>query len=230
MTFSHTLTSCLFSKVSIQPPTCGDVQWPPLASMAHSAFFYGTLMAPQVLKRVIDHPTMPSATSTLTTLPAILPNHRRHRVRDADYPAILPTSPVHGHSVRGTFVRGLSDADIWRLDTFEGSEYSRVKVRVRVQDQDSGEMSLDHEEAETYVWIAGRSRLEDDEWDFDDFVKDKMWRWAETSDEYREVDEAVGKRQQHEIDPTGGRAVSGAFAAALRREESGTVAQENSKP
>lgn len=196
--------------------------------MSHNAFFYGTLMAPQVLKRVIDHPTTPTANSALLTLPALLAHHRRHRVRDADYPAILPTSSPSAAEtvVRGTFVSGLSDADIWRLDRFEGPEYKRASVRVRVQDRATGRMDGEERNAETYVWIAGAHRLEDEEWDFDDFVRDKMWRWASTDEEYREVDEAVRERERGGADPTGGRAVNGVFAAALNGGDGGLKEEE----
>lgn len=137
-----------------------------------SAFFYGTLMAPQVLHRVCHGSSSPSnpiyASHNLKTTPAILHNFRRHKVRHADYPAILPIS---GSTVRGTFVSGLTDADIWRLDLFEGDEYERRGVRVKLLAEvgdESGEGNVEGEEveAETYVWIAGEKRLEDEEWDF----------------------------------------------------------------
>ncbi|PSN74367.1 hypothetical protein BS50DRAFT_539583 [Corynespora cassiicola Philippines] len=168
---------------------------------SHTAFFYGTLMAPQVLHRVIwgskDPPT-PAHASLLTIRPAILHNFQRHKVRYADYPAILPSShssdPTAISSVRGTLVHGLTDGDIWRLDIFEGSEYERRKVKVRVLEQgakENGEGGMgdvsqpemanvegEEVEAEVYVWIAGSHRLEEEEWDFGDFVRDKMSRWV----------------------------------------------------
>jgi hypothetical protein len=33
-------------------------------------------------------------------------------------------------------------------------------------------------EAETYIWIAGAQRLEPEEWDFAEFVREKMKRWV----------------------------------------------------
>lgn len=103
----------------------------------HSAFFYGTLMAPQVLSRVC-HGSHPSHNlSAFTVQPALLHAHRRHRVKGADYPAILPTSNS-SDSVRGTFVTGLTDGDLWRLDIFEGSEYERRKVRCTLIDDGDG--------------------------------------------------------------------------------------------
>ena len=163
-------------------------------TMSHTAFFYGTLMAPPVLHRVIwgsQTPPTPAHASLLHIRPAVLHAHRRHKVKHADYPAILP---VDARSlVRGTLVEGLTDGDIWRLDIFEGSEYERRKVKARVLQQKGhgeaegmGDLSQREEdnvegqeiEAETYVWIAGAHRLESDEWDFAEFVRDKMKRWV----------------------------------------------------
>lgn len=93
--------------------------------------------------------------------------------------------------MRGTLVTGLTDGDIWRLDLFEGDEYERRIVKVSLlQDQGAEEgmgdltqkeqdnVEGDEVEAETYIWIAGAHRLEAEEWDFDEFVRDKMKRWV----------------------------------------------------
>ncbi len=130
-------------------------------------------MAPAVLHRVIHgNPTpQPWQASLLTIRPAILPDHCRHRVRNCDYPAITPEADS---SVRGTFVSGLTEGDIWRLDIFEGDEYARRKVRLRVL-SDAGE---EFDEAETYVWVAGREKLEGGEWDFEAFRREKMGAWV----------------------------------------------------
>ena len=71
--------------------------------------------------------------------------------------------------------------DIWRLDIFEGNEYERVKVQCRLLlPDDHGEKREGCEliEAETYVWVAGEQRLEAEEWDFDEFRREKMRFWA----------------------------------------------------
>jgi hypothetical protein len=108
-------------------------------------------------------------------------------VKNADYPAILPNTDS---TVRGTLVSGLTDGDIWRLDIFEGSEYARRKVRVKILDDAHGGVEGEEVEAETYIWISGRHRLEDEEWDFDEFVREKMGRWVGgTQEEEEEADE-----------------------------------------
>ena len=148
------------------------------------AFFYGTLMAPQVLHRVCHGSSEPDnplfATHKLKTYPAILHDHRRHRVRRADYPAVLP---VKGSTVRGTYVTGLTEADIWRLDLFEGSDYRRDKIKVRILtrigDADGGgNVEGDEVGAQTYIWSASPSLLEDKEWDFAEFQREKLRFWA----------------------------------------------------
>ncbi|KAF2462736.1 uncharacterized protein BDR25DRAFT_308127 [Lindgomyces ingoldianus] len=217
----------------------------------HTAFFYGTLMAPPVLHRVIwgsSKPPTPAHSSLLKIQPAILHRHQRHKVKNADYPAILPANMTT--AVRGTLVTGLTDGDIWRLDIFEGFEYKRRKVRVRVleqqqnsQGEDEGEVggmghlsqpseaNVEGEEveAETYIWVAGKHRLEPEEWDFQEFVRDKMARWvgreaAETDEGFQEVDDAVTALEKEGQDPTGGRGAYGSITRALV--ESGKAKEE----
>jgi hypothetical protein len=107
-------------------------------------------------------------------------------------------------SVLGTVVSGLTDGDIHRLDIFEGAEYEKEKVIVRVlrESLDRGNGGLDGKdtdghlrdvldaagaefadegeevEAVTYVYLAGQGELEDGEWDFEAFKKDKMAWWV----------------------------------------------------
>ncbi|KAI9889182.1 MAG: hypothetical protein M1814_005698 [Vezdaea aestivalis] len=173
----------------------------------HSAFFYGTLMAPEVLNRVIHGPDptqKPPPRAPAQT--AFLPGHIRHRVQYADYPAIIPDQ-TPGASVRGTYVRELTDADMWRLDVFEGSDYKRIKVRVVV-----GESEGKGEEMEcwTYLWKAQEDDLEKGEWDFEDFRKEKLRYWAGSSEEYKAVDQA-----DSEHDFSGGRLAGGAISKEL---------------
>ncbi|KAI9777243.1 MAG: hypothetical protein M1839_008973 [Geoglossum umbratile] len=147
-----------------------------------NAFFYGTLMAPRVLYRICYGNPDPEhwQANLLTIVPAILHNFRRHKVRYADYPAILPQA---NGSVRGTLVTGLTPMDVSRLDRFEGSDYARKKVKVRtlVKAGDGPEDIIEGEEVETevYVWISGMDELEDGEWDFAEFITEKVARWAE---------------------------------------------------
>ncbi|PNS16535.1 AIG2-like protein [Sphaceloma murrayae] len=199
-------------------------------------FFYGTLMSPAILHRVIhgpSNPTFPTPSSSyVRTCPAMLHSHRRHRVRSADYPAIVPDTASDA-CVRGTFATGLTDADVGRLDIFEGDEYERRFVKVRKliigksagagQDQeleDGTQEEGEEAEVETYVWIAGKQRLEDDEWDFETFKKEKMRFWIGSDgtegstgrEEFEAVDQADG---------TGGRSVNGSIGRQLEQHHRG---------
>ncbi|KAK3074832.1 hypothetical protein LTR53_002427 [Teratosphaeriaceae sp. CCFEE 6253] len=199
-----------------------------MANETRSAFFYGTLMAPQVLHRVCHGSSNPEnplyATHQLKTHPAVLHDYRRHRVQYADYPAILP---VAGASVRGTYVTGFTDEDIRRLDIFEGGQYRRDGVKPRLltkegTDAASGKGNEEGEEveAETYVWIADAAELEDQEWDFAVFQREKMryWTGSEGAGEYAEVDEAVAADEKQR-DGTGGRGANGHIWAAVEKEQ-----------
>ncbi|KAF4626480.1 hypothetical protein G7Y89_g11678 [Cudoniella acicularis] len=171
------------------------------------AFFYGTLMVPKVLYRVCygdenadKNPLYDFHTKSLTFQPAILHDFSRRRVRYADYPGIIPQK---GHTIRGTFVTGLTDGDIYRLNTFEGEQYKLKKVRVellvegRVEKPDEENVMAD---AEVYVWSDYEEHLEDREWDFEEFRREKLHRWVDSSTEYEDLDkleETPGPDSKH---------------------------------
>lgn len=165
-------------------------------------------MAPQVLHRVIYGCSglEPTNKTPPRFQPAVLHGYRRCRVRDEDYPGIVAATETgdadsvgHRHtSVLGTLVSGLTDSDIRLLDDYEGNEYARERILVRTADKSldsasSGEKasassSLLHEfdtaeatnevSAMAYVWVAGRERLEEAEWDFQTFTRDKLSWWV----------------------------------------------------
>ncbi|EMF11888.1 uncharacterized protein SEPMUDRAFT_117850 [Sphaerulina musiva SO2202] len=187
-------------------PETANVTTPPAASpqeQGRAAFFYGTLMAPAVLHRVCHgplpwNPSNPHySTHNFKTYPAILPNHIRKRVVFADYPGVIPSD---GESVRGVYVTGLTASDISRLDTFEGDEYTRQKVSIRLLQEEGDEKKNSSGEGgnsklsaetgekeekeehllpcETYIWTSHPSRLENREWDFAEFVREKQHKWV----------------------------------------------------
>jgi hypothetical protein len=153
-----------------------------------AAFFYGTLMSPAVLRRVLFGPQASDPNSTtrrpLAARDALLPGFQRRRVRGADYPAIVPRA---GAETRGVLVRGLTPGDVWRLDVFEGDEYARREVEVQVLPPVARVNTASHARRDdgtetvralTYVWMANEAVLEESEWDFDEFKREKMWRWV----------------------------------------------------
>ncbi|RYO79838.1 hypothetical protein DL763_009133 [Monosporascus cannonballus] len=132
----------------------------------HSAFFYGTLMAPEVFFTVCYS-----------------------RVEHADYPGITPDPD---HEVRGTYVTGLTDANMAKLDQFEGSEYERRTVKVRLltkagNDKGEGNVEGEEVECETYIFMSPQY-LEDREWDFKEFRTQKMKKWVREDYGFEDTD------------------------------------------
>lgn len=140
----------------------------------------GTLMAPQVLYRVIYGAEKPAAgqAGLLTVEPAILEGYCRRRVKYADYPGVTAEA---GKSVRGTYVTGLTEGDMWRLDTFEGTEYIKETVKVQILDKEGKPART--EEAQTYIYQVP-ANLEGQEWDFEHFKNERMKFWIGSSKEY----------------------------------------------
>ncbi|QUC22396.1 uncharacterized protein UV8b_06637 [Ustilaginoidea virens] len=155
-----------------------------------AAFVYGTLMAAEVFFSVCygdKHP--PLAIQNLHTFTAaILEDYCRHRVRFADYPAAVPEK---GHNIRGIRITGLTDANLEKLDYFEGSEYERRKVKVRLLEKDGDtEVVGDEMSASVYVFLKAEA-LEKREWDFDEFRREKMNSWTRGDWSYDENDKAA---------------------------------------
>jgi len=183
----------------------------------YCAFFYGTLMHPDILKRVIGNDG-----THLKICSGILLDHTRHQIKHADYPAVIPYSKSKGmfsrelsaeeRSVRGSLIFGLSESDMRLLDIFEGDEYIRSQLPVHPL---SAPISLSlhlkshpsvipHNHtpstlpspinADVYIWVNPPYYLKPSLWCFDDFVKNDAWKWVGTKagagavDEYFEVD------------------------------------------
>ncbi|KAK3359330.1 AIG2-like family-domain-containing protein [Lasiosphaeria hispida] len=147
----------------------------------HCAFFYGTLMIPDVFYSVCyGGKDVPEAIKNLHKFqPAILHGYCRRRVRYADYPGMIADKD---HSVFGAFVTGLTRANIERLDFFEGGQYERRNVTVNLLDKVGdlkGEGNVEGEEkkAMTYVFLA-HGDLEESEWDLEEFRSEKLRHWT----------------------------------------------------
>lgn len=142
-------------------------------------------MAPEVFFSVCFGETNPSKVirDLYTFTPAILDDYCRHRVQNADYPAIVPEK---GHSVRGVYATGLTDANMSKLDYFEGSEYERIEVSVKLAKKTGGEGERIGEDKEDEVEVNNAKvyvfrypeQLERVEWDFEHFRKEKMKLWT----------------------------------------------------
>lgn len=151
-------------------------------------------MVPQILHRVIFYNDNPPASvkSILTIRQALLENYSRRAVRYATYPGIIPQKDSW---VLGTYVTGLTDQHIQRLDRFEGDQYTRKHVKVRLLEEAGQQTNEDgttetryvegqEVDAETYEWSDSLANLEDAEWDFQEFKETKLHRWVRTNEEY----------------------------------------------
>jgi len=88
-----------------------------LSQPARPLFVYGTLRAPEVLAGVLGR-VVPAG----RLRPATASGHRAALYPGRAYPAIVP---ARAEALPGLLVEGLSDAEIARLDAFEGDEYRR---------------------------------------------------------------------------------------------------------
>lgn len=144
-------------------------------------------MEPKVLYRVLFGSAKPEKAKQdqLTIVPAVLHSYCRHKVHLADYPGIIPQE---GKSVLGVYVAGLDDKNIWNLDIFEGFQYRRERVKVKLLEAhgtENGRIEGQEVDAETYVFLpVYRDQLMNEEWSYDEFVKEKLHRWVDTSEEY----------------------------------------------
>ncbi|RYP58985.1 hypothetical protein DL769_008737 [Monosporascus sp. CRB-8-3] len=161
----------------------------------HSAFFYGTLLCSEV--------------SITSSLQSFTDTADGHRVEHADYPGITPDPD---HEVRGTYVTGLTDANMAKLDQFEGSEYERRTVKVRLltkvgNDKGEGNVEGEEVECETYVFMSPQY-LEDREWDFEEFRTQKMKKWTREDYGFEDTDhftpqEVDGEQKSAAVFPAG---------------------------
>ncbi|KXN84713.1 hypothetical protein AN958_12140 [Leucoagaricus sp. SymC.cos] len=198
------------------------------AAKTTKAFFYGTLMHPKILTRVIGNDG-----THLEICPAVLKDFTRHKVKREEYPGIVPFPqskeklfkgrddlPQEDRSVRGTLVTGLTVRDMRLLDFFEGTEYARDPVKVHpfisiashslefkslVPSQppplpEDSEL-LQAIDAETYVF-SELDKLEPSPWDFANFVEHNSWKWygaAANDNEYVAEVDRRRERGEHEM-------------------------------
>ncbi|CAD6904724.1 unnamed protein product [Tilletia controversa] len=213
-------------------PSSGVLQ----ARGTHTLFFYGTLVHPAILARVIGNQG-----AHLRVRNALLPAHATWHVQRVDYPALVslsdrrpqqqqqqPDAPTSASLtagddaetvVPGTLISGLTDSDLRFLDLFEGDQYVRKEVSVQPVEEGDGisnalrprdasladiladldptanellksKLKLETVRAQTYVWCAPLSMLEDRRWIFAEFAREKAKRWigAQADHEYTDVD------------------------------------------
>jgi gamma-glutamylcyclotransferase (GGCT)/AIG2-like uncharacterized protein YtfP len=123
-------------------------------------FCYGSLQFPTVMRAVVGR--------DFEAERAALVGYARYRVRDAEYPGLVPEP---GARTEGTLYRGLDDAAIRALDHFEGAFYARLTLEIELA-------SREREAAEVYVVVpARRGELSRDPWDAAHFERHDLERF-----------------------------------------------------
>lgn len=122
--------------------------------MSLPLFCYGTLRSPLVMKAVARRP--------FTGIEATLQDYGMFRMRDAEYPGILPRK---GLAVEGILYHDIDEGTLRALDDFEGALYFRDIVEVIMKDG---------AKSRAFVYCVcehERARLSEEVWDFDRFLK-----------------------------------------------------------
>ncbi|TDL28248.1 hypothetical protein BD410DRAFT_761749 [Rickenella mellea] len=187
-------------RTEVRPRRSARLNPSPSSSLA---FFYGTLMYPSVLRRVIRHDG-----SHLNACPAVLPAYIRHKVAHATFPAVIPFEqsrllipeeiPMTEQCVRGVLVRGLTEKDMKFIKSFEGNLYeyvvadvqplkqfasldsnNAVQMDVLASDTENNLQSHSPEylRANVYVWRLPLSDLLPEIWTFEEFERDALADW-----------------------------------------------------
>lgn len=125
-------------------------------------FAYGTLIFAEIMAEVVGFRPQGSA--------AVLGGFRRFRLRNEQYPAIVPAREGR---VEGMVYRGIGESAWRRLDRFEGEIYERKAVQVVMA---GGEVRP----AATYILRPEfMDRLEAAEWDPASFAQREMARFLQ---------------------------------------------------
>jgi gamma-glutamylcyclotransferase (GGCT)/AIG2-like uncharacterized protein YtfP len=111
-------------------------------------FAYGTLQHPDVMKHVLGR--LPE------TAPARLSGYARYRMRDYDFPGIVPENDS---SIDGTLFMNITPAEWERLDEYEADFYVRTAVYAH---------SLHGESCRAFAYVVpphNTPLLTDESWD-----------------------------------------------------------------
>ncbi|CAO3579184.1 unnamed protein product [Absidia cylindrospora] len=142
--------------------------------MSEAAFFYGTLMATEIIGDVLCGKSAPRAIKTkklasLQLTKALLKGHRRYAVKHATYPGVLESDNT-ADQVHGILCQGLTLRDVAALDDYEGDEYKRQMTKVSLEMDDQGhddQGKTTPVSCQVYLWIAGKDQLKDHDWDYE---------------------------------------------------------------
>ena len=124
----------------------------------YAMFFYGTLRAIEVREAVLGKDIDKHKSNK-----AIIYKHQVYKVMNANYPLITYTNNSQD-KVEGLLVYNISEAELKKLDAFEGKNYFRAKAQVEVHGQ------LFNVE----IYMPDKTMESDQIWDFDDWYKNNI--------------------------------------------------------
>lgn len=131
--------------------------------MPGNAFVYGTLMADEVLKLLIQRVPV--------SRPAHVTGFTRYKVKGQVFPAIIPSEKTA--KVNGKVLLDLSDKELHVLDVYESEEYYRDTVQPELED---GSIV----KADVYVWKDKyRNHLETEPWSYDEWREKHCQAWLD---------------------------------------------------
>ncbi|MEH6576348.1 MAG: gamma-glutamylcyclotransferase family protein [Amphritea sp.] len=121
-------------------------------------FTYGTLTLPEIMSRVVGQPVLAGSAATLQ-------HYRCNLVSGQSFPGVTPS---RGATATGILYENFCQADLQRLDNYEGPLYKRDKVKVS---QHHGE------EIEAWCYIirtVHRSKLSATPWNLRHFKQNHL--------------------------------------------------------
>jgi gamma-glutamylcyclotransferase (GGCT)/AIG2-like uncharacterized protein YtfP len=117
-------------------------------------FCYGTLCVPEIMRQIVGR--------EIPAVPAVLDDYACYLMRNQHYPAAASAA---GSSITGLLYSGLTPRELALLDSYEGTEYRRLRVSVTT---DEGR------QAQAWVYVLRSQHaalLTDQAWSPDEFIK-----------------------------------------------------------
>ena len=136
-------------------------------------FVYGTLRSSEITKKLTG--------KTFETFPAVLEGYKMYCVKNCDYPAVISEL---GAETKGKILVNVDDPALKILSVFEGVDYEKRKVKVLCNNK--------YEDALTFVWVKELQLLENKDWDFEGFQKNRLKFYLD--DVVRETFEAFNRK------------------------------------
>lgn len=118
-------------------------------------FVYGTLLSSEIIEKLTG--------KTFETTHAVLEGYKIYCVKDCDYPAIIQQE---GSKTVGLLFENMDDFSLAIISFYEGGEYKQRQVKVLCNNK--------YEAALTFVWSKELRLLENKDWDFEDFQKNRL--------------------------------------------------------